>query len=152
MNNKILFLSIAVLAVGLFAIPNTLSLFSGQHTFDKPGDTAMCGKCHSDIEDELLAGTFHTSLFDPQSSGTPSCKACHTTDKVDASTIYKGNGSGFGPSGVKVGLTVSTGNFTQANGTNITGIVAHAAVTVECKSCHAMLLNVQIAMQTLMHP
>ncbi len=140
MKSKKFFLMVALLAVGLFALPETLALFSGQHTFDKSGDTALCGKCHADVEEELSAGIFHKSLFDPQSAdpGPPKCKACHTTDKVNSSSVLTGRGRLITapPPYVMVGLDVAGGNFTQANGTNITGIVAHAAVTVECKSCH----------------
>lgn len=136
MNSKILLLSIAVISVGLFAMPSTLSIFAGQHTFDKAGNTTICVKCHSDIRTEINAGNFHKTLLG--SSGND-CIGCHTTSRVNSSLIPKGNQSGnatFNGTTYMVGLDIANGSFTNATGENQTGIVAHAAVTVECVACH----------------
>ncbi|MDO9097961.1 MAG: NapC/NirT family cytochrome c [Candidatus Methanoperedens sp.] len=135
MNSKILLLSIAVISVGLFAMPSTLSLFAGQHTFDKAGNTTICAKCHSDIISEINNGAFHKSLITAGSSGNE-CKGCHTTATVAGNLIQRGNQTGNGSATVFVGLNLGSGNFTQANGTNYSVGLAHAAVTVECVSCH----------------
>lgn len=133
MNSKILLLSLAVITIGLFAMPSTLSMFAGQHSFTA-GNTTICVKCHSDIKDEINAGGFHKSLLG--GSGND-CKGCHTTSKVNSTLIPKGNQSGnFSAPGVMVGLDIASGNFTNATGVNQTGIVTHAAVTVECIACH----------------
>lgn len=135
MNSKILLLSVAVITVGLFAMPSTLSMFAGQHTFTGK-NTTMCVKCHSDIKDEINAGTFHKTLLG--SSGND-CIGCHTTSKVNSSYIPLGNQSGnatFNGTTYMVGLDIANGRFTNATGVNQTGIVAHAAVTVECVACH----------------
>lgn len=132
MNSKILVLSIAVISVGLFAMPSTLSLFAGQHTFSA-GNTTICVKCHSDIKDELNAGGFHKTLLG--ASGND-CMGCHTTTKVNTTNIPWGNQSGNINNNVMVGLDIANGNFTNATGGNQTGIEAHAAVTVECIACH----------------
>ncbi len=135
MNSKILLLTIAVISVGLFAMPTTLSLFAGQHTFDKAGNNTICVKCHSDIQTEIQAGTYHRTLLNDTSGD---CKGCHTSSYINGTLIPKGNNSGNGTN-VNVGLNISGGIFTMANGTNITSYGAgqvHAAVTVECKACH----------------
>jgi len=55
MNSKILMLSVAVIAVGLFALPSTLSMFAGQHSWYDPNDSGgiPCQKCHFLEKDEL---------------------------------------------------------------------------------------------------
>jgi len=127
-------LTIAVIAIGIFLLPDTLALFSGQHTFDKAGNTTICAKCHSDVISEIQAGSYHLSLI-PTSGSSTDCKGCHTTATIASNLIPLGNGSG-NASGYNVGLNITTGNFTMANGTNLTGKTVHAAITVECASCH----------------
>jgi hypothetical protein len=135
MNQKITVLTIAIIAIGVFALPNTLALFSGQHTFDKPGNTTICAKCHSDVISEIQAGSYHKSLI-PTSGSNTECKGCHTTSTIGSNLIPLGNGTGNASGSYNVGFNISTGNFTRANGSNITGYGAHAAITVECASCH----------------
>lgn len=138
MNSKILLLSIAVISVGLFAMPSTLSLFAGQHTFDKAGNTTICAKCHSDVVTEINAGAFHKTLLTNSSAGTSGndCRGCHTTSTVNASLIPTGNSSvGNGTGTWNVGLA-KNGTFLMANGTSYYAGSVHAAITVECKSCH----------------
>lgn len=135
MNSKILLLSIAVISVGLFAMPSTLSLFAGQHTFDKAGNTTICAKCHSDVLSEINAGAYHKSLIS-NSTTTNDCRACHTSSTVNSTYIPIGNQSGNATGNYNVGLNIATGNFTTANGSTISYGAVHAAVTVECKACH----------------
>lgn len=135
MKNRTLLLLIAVILVGLFALPNALSLFSGQHSFDKAGNGTICVKCHSDVKAELDASAYHTFT----SGGTPEqrCKVCHTAGTYASNLIPLGNGTNGSSSPVyQVGLNITTGNYTYANGTNRTGLGLHAAVTVECVNCH----------------
>ena len=58
MNSKVLMLSVAVIAVGLFALPSTLSMFAGQHSWYDPKDSGgiPCAKCHF-LEKDELAGS-----------------------------------------------------------------------------------------------
>jgi nitrate/TMAO reductase-like tetraheme cytochrome c subunit len=132
MRDRTLLLLVAVMLVGLFALPNALSLFAGQHSFDKPGDGTICQKCHSDVYSELsTASTYHTSI---SGSSTP-CKACHSTGYVSSSAMPLGNGTnGTGTS--DVGLNITSGEWSNGNGTNATYTGIHAAITVECVSCH----------------
>ncbi len=132
MKDRSLLLLIAVIIVGLFALPNALSLFSGQHSFDKAGNGTICVYCHSDVAAELAGSSYHTF----NSAGNEKCKVCHSTGTIASNLIPLGNGSNAS-AGAGVGLNIRTGNFTYPNGTNITGLVLHAAVTVECVSCHS---------------
>jgi hypothetical protein len=133
MNNQTLLLIMAVTVSGIFILPNSMALFSGQHTFDKAGNSTICAKCHSDVVTEIQSGYYHKSLI----AGSPNdCMACHTASKISSTLIPLGNKSGNQTVDVSVGLDIANGRFTMANGTNITGLNLHSAVTVECVSCH----------------
>lgn len=111
MNSKILLLTVAVIAVGLFALPSTMSLFTGQHTF-YDGANVSCKKCHQDIYDEIGSDTnryqAHYSKRD--------CSGCHKTTTSS-------------------GANISNNSWRlSSKGTVI--FKAHAAVTVECLACH----------------
>lgn len=120
MNSKILLLTVAVIAVGLFALPSTMSLFSGQHTF-YDGANVTCSKCHQDIADELASSEnkAHTS------SSKLACEGCHKTDVDDSDGKYNGANVSNGTWGFNSSGTYGTVVFK-----------AHAAVTVECLACH----------------
>ena len=118
MNSKVLILSVAVIAIGLFAMPSTLSLFAGQHTFDN-GSNVECSKCHADIYSELQNSNAHTN------PNLQLCEGCHRTNQstFDATLIPK-NGT----------ANLSAGDWA---GTNVTDNGnAHAAITMECIGCH----------------
>lgn len=118
MNSRIVLLSMAVIAIGLFAMPNTLSIFSGQHTFVN-GTNVECKKCHDDIYQEMIGGddggaTVHTMgvLTD--------CMVCHRTGSL-----------GLGPFGFPAARISSNKKLNITNDTK-----SHSAVTVECVFCH----------------
>ena len=132
MKNRSILLLIAVVLVGLFALPNALSLFAGQHSFDKAGNGTMCDKCHSDVAAEMAGSAYHTF-----NAGSPEkCKVCHSSGMINSSLIPLGNGSYGSTSNYSVGFNLTNGSFTYGNGTKQTGLVLHASVTVECISCH----------------
>jgi len=97
---KLTILMIAVVAIGVFALPTTLSIGAGQHKFLQAGTVAggqtdlvaFCDQCHStdtlksgeiDLSDRnLYYGTsdtsrIHSSLFAPGAGG---CASCHAID------------------------------------------------------------------------
>lgn len=132
MKNRSLLLLIAVVLVGLFALPNALSLFSGQHSFDKAGNGTICVKCHSDVAAELKGSTYHKFT---DTSGEK-CKVCHSSGTINSSLIPSGNGTYGSTANYSVGLNITNGTFTYTNGTVRTGLRLHAAVTLECVNCH----------------
>lgn len=132
MKNRSILLLIAVVLVGLFALPNALSLFAGQHSFDKAGNGEMCDTCHSDVAAEMLGSTYHTFNNATQEK----CKVCHSSGMINSSMLPLGNGSYGSAANYSVGFNLTDGSFTYGNGTKMTGLVLHAAVTVECISCH----------------
>lgn len=69
MDRKIVMLLIGIVAIGMFALPSTLAMYSGQHNFSS-GANVDCAKCHGagdQIGDELAGGP-HSSF---------ECKQCH---------------------------------------------------------------------------
>lgn len=129
MNSKMALLALSVFAVGIFAMPGTLSLFSGQHTFSNNGSADdFCRKCHSDVYDEM---NWYSGSAPPGSHGIGklmACKVCHRTGNLsDLGFLDDAGISGFSP-GVDPGLNVSNTS-------------AHAAVTVECVFCHDMVID-----------
>lgn len=142
MNNKVLLLSVAVVAVGLFALPSTLSMFAGQHSwYDPKSDTGIpCTKCHS-LEDAELSGS--GGPHDPDYDGL-----------INTSMDY-GNGSG-NPGGSDFwdgdlvddrcyGCHQTTGSVNSTHDLYDTWDnqrnTVHAAVAVWCIDCHPWVEN-----------
>lgn len=127
-SKRVGLLAVAVLVIGLYALPQTLSLFAGMHTFNN-GSEVLCNKCHSDIYDEMTVPVSgvqppHTSFSNP--TGPSPCTSCHRTGYIQ---IYD---SGFG-------ISSSNPNLIDDGGEKWLGVnvsQAHSAVTVECVFCH----------------
>ena len=118
-SRKTVLLSIALLAIGMYFIPTTLSLFSGQHTFVN-GTEVSCRKCHEDIYIQVLA----EGQTDIPHQSLTSCQTCHRTGNV------------FG------GFPGAKPAMLGAQVTNVTANPeAHAAVTVECVFCHTLVVE-----------
>lgn len=124
-GNKIALMAIAVVAIGMFALPSTVSLFSGQHAWYNIsyGEKLPCIKCHADIYDEYLMTGVHGTLSggsygSPQAdNATAACYWCH-----------------------RIALNKSPRhNYILASGDDagsIPGKEVHAASTVACMVCH----------------
>jgi hypothetical protein len=107
-----------LIAVSALVLPNTVSLFAGQHywyNLSATGNQVPCEKCHADIFEELNLSAFHKS-FNP---GTPNvtdrydCEGCH---RANVSITYASVSGGY------LGYTP--------------GQQAHAASVVACMLCH----------------
>jgi hypothetical protein len=120
-NNKVALMVIAVVAVGIFALPSTVSLFGGQHKWYDLGPTGNdipCIKCHADTFDEFGGTGVHAMLGGGSASNNTTsmtdvndaCMYCHRTGSA---TFAKGDTSGATP-----------------------GEEAHAASAVACMYCH----------------
>jgi hypothetical protein len=72
---KLIWAMLAIIGISLWYIPNTLSIFSGQHSFvniDKPGSQVACNKCHGDIDLQIHTGHIHNNF---------TCSDCHRVQK-----------------------------------------------------------------------
>lgn len=110
MNSKITLLALSIVAVGLFAMPSTLSLLTGQHTFYggnaySGADAVQCKNCHANVQAELVPGKPHAALTD--------CKGCHTDGSITVNATQGGGGGKYGGKGA-----------------------THAAKINECIVCH----------------
>ncbi|MHC1583927.1 MAG: hypothetical protein ACXQTM_04780 [Methanosarcinales archaeon] len=150
MASKILLIGIAIVATGIFALPATVAMFSGQHKWyptdiTSGGDEVgvPCEKCHADIAAELA------TEISPGDGGAGAqyghqqpfmgCPACHIRGM--AITVWPDHfpmDSYYYP-----GLGCSchspapwTGLFNTNKSRGITGGGFHAAATVECVDCH----------------
>ena len=56
MKKKIM-VYVALMAIGLYVMPNTVSIFAGQHTFYN-GMGVACDKCHTDVLSQVEAGGY----------------------------------------------------------------------------------------------
>ncbi|MDY6865110.1 MAG: multiheme c-type cytochrome [Halobacteriota archaeon] len=126
-GNKIALLMVAILAIGIFALPSTMAMFGGQHNWydlEDDGNQVPCIKCHADVYDEFqntgihktLAGGVNSTSGDFGDAGTyavdQACHACHRTDLT--------------------GYTFASGDGTSSTA----GEEAHAASTIACMECH----------------
>lgn len=118
-HKKTVLLTIALLAVGMYFLPATLSIFSGQHTFVN-GSQVSCKECHEDVYSEIKTPDMGEQL--PHWSFGESCTVCHRTG---------------GMPGV-IDFAMSPGYKETNVSTNPN---AHAAVTVECVFCHDLIVN-----------
>lgn len=67
MNNKLILIGIAIAAVGLLALPQTLAMFAGQHDWYNK-DELPCYKCHQAEYSEITKSEEHTGK---------ACLDCH---------------------------------------------------------------------------
>jgi hypothetical protein len=109
-SKKVALLSIAVLVIGIFALPSTMSLFAGQHVwYDLSAgiNEVPCEKCHADVVNEMQSDQngAHRNL---------TCAMCHRT--IFANYTYA-SGAGSG---------------------SIPGKEVHAAAVIECMHCHGI--------------
>lgn len=110
-SSKLVLVAIAIVAVGLFALPSSVSLFSGQHTWYDlsltEGSDVPCQKCHDDINDEMVSADngVHEAL------AGPGCD-CH---RVNTTGVAIGGYDGNAP---------------------VPGTTSHAAETIACMICH----------------
>ncbi len=115
-------LAVAVVAIGTFALPSTVSLFSGQHTWydlGAKGNDVPCEKCHADIEAEMNAGVGpHTG---ETGYGRFECGYCHRVFPIEHKNASFAT------------YTYASGDGTAAE----PGKEAHAASTVACMYCHS---------------
>ena len=133
-SQKIALMAIAVVAIGIFALPSTVSLFSGQHSWYDLTDysaghtTVPCEKCHADIADEMDSHTGPHTQLKGSSFSRLYCEDCHRV-------FYNYADSEVGSAPVYPKYTYALGLGTGST----PGKEAHAASTVECMDCHGIV-------------
>ena len=95
MGNKLILIGVAIMAIGLIALPQTLALFAGQHNFydtTNLGATTVqvpCEKCHADIFSELSQPGSVNAVHRSQG-----CEGCHVTTAPTNEGLTQGGASG----------------------------------------------------------
>ncbi|MDL5501876.1 MAG: hypothetical protein QSU88_01535, partial [Candidatus Methanoperedens sp.] len=75
----------------MFALPSTMSLFAGQHSFyniDATGNQIPCQKCHGDVKAELGSNANTNPAAGPLTPGPHAafkCEYCHRIEQGSAS-------------------------------------------------------------------
>ncbi len=113
---KVILLTIVIFAVGMLVMPQTASLFAGQHwwyNISGNGNQVPCQKCHADVYEELK-DSYHKNM---------GC-ACH---RANLSITY---------------AEVKNGKITDYQ----PGKQAHAATTVACMLCHQINASLNSSM------
>ena len=122
-GQKIVLIATAIVALGIFVMPSTISLFSGQHywyNISGRSNEVPCEKCHADIAAEMDHPPVgpHTG---ETGFGRMKCGYCHRLPPVwrrnqtfENYTYASGNGTGSQP-----------------------GVESHAASTIPCMYCHS---------------
>ena len=131
-SNRIVLMAVAVIALGIFALPSTVSLFSGQHSWYELGaygSQVPCEKCHSDIADEMASTGAHKDF---------PCENCHRTD-ADVRAYASEEGAGTGAHAASVEDCMICHDF-ECDGNYIHDYIAAA----DCLACHPMLLPEQL--------
>lgn len=117
--NKMVLIGIAIISVGLIALPQTFALFAGEHDWYNVNGNNVdaikgvpCAKCHADVRaqmDAMTVGAAHkTTAFD----GSDGCILCHVAAEENK---YPSD-------------TFEIGGATSAN--------LHAAAAPQCMDCH----------------
>ena len=87
MNAKFTLAIIALVGIGVFALPSTMSLFAGQHSFyniDATGNQVPCVKCHGDVKAELGSNANTNPANGPLTAGPHAafkCEYCHRIEQ-----------------------------------------------------------------------
>jgi|Deesub1362A_J573_1020465.scaffolds.fasta_scaffold00267_44 hypothetical protein len=98
-------------ALGLFVIPQTVSLFEGEHFWYsiEGGYGSKCLKCHADIYEELNQSAYHDTIDGVSGFSGNECYSCHRANLT---------------------ITYANGSLDQP------GREAHAASSISCTYCH----------------
>ena len=137
--NKNLMLVVAIVGIGLFVLPSTLSMFAGQHSWYDPRTSTgiPCEKCHYLEKEELAASE---GPHDPDYTGL-----LNTSAQYNMTHLGQPGGTDFwGGDTVNdrcYGCHQTTGSINQTNillrdDWNNSRNYTHAAVAVFCTDCH----------------
>ncbi len=133
MNAKLSLALIALVGIGVFALPSTMALFAGQHSFyniDATGNQIPCQKCHGDVKAELTTQGYSSVTGTKGPHADFQCEYCHRAENGFASgddaysKITYTNATGG-----RIYLVTTVQNFEQGNFPK--AIVYQANMTVD---------------------
>ena len=142
-GQKVVLIATAIVALGIFVMPSTVSLFSGQHywyNISGGGNEVPCEKCHADIAAEMDA------LVGPHTGetgyGRLKCGYCHRTFKIEEGDTDSSTNETKGYDqydDVNTSLEAQyLYTYASGDGSGATpGKQSHAASTIPCMYCHS---------------
>ena len=136
-KNNILLLGVAIVAIGLFVIPSTMSMFVGQHSWYSVKTPAqqydLCERCHQAEVGEWVSNTGAHSVYRTQYPNS-GC-FCHQINETQV--------EGFGLTGIESYNFTIFNESGSLNSSNTSWANAwrsqdtpHAAITIACVDCH----------------
>lgn len=142
-GNQIILLAFAIIAIGLFVLPNTMSMFMGQHSWYSVKTAAeqydMCERCHlaevGEWKSNIARGGAHAAYTNYYGDNT-GC-FCHQINEsqltgwINTSSIDDYGYEFFNATGTVNGSIPSSYNNSWRS-TN----TPHAATTIFCVDCH----------------
>jgi hypothetical protein len=139
-GRQVILLTFAVIAIGLFVLPNTMSMFVGQHRWysvrTASGQYAMCERCHFAEVGEWQANTGAHAAYRAYYPTDPGC-FCHQINEtrlqswINTSGIADYGYEFFNETGTVNGSNPATFKAGWRNTTT-----PHAATTIFCVDCH----------------
>jgi len=141
-KKSLLILGFAIVAIGLFIIPSTMSMFMGQHRWftvtDAEGQYDMCERCHVAEVGEWRANTGAHSAYMDENGEDPGC-FCH---QINASALESYGINRTEINNFNYEIFNGTGQLNRSdkeewNASWRTTKTPHAALTIDCISCHA---------------
>lgn len=139
-KRNIIILGFAIVAIGLFVIPSTMSMFTGQHQWHSvrtaESQYALCERCHQNEVGEWVANSGAHATYRDDGNTNGGC-FCHMVNETELNTYWKFSEIGNISEDKAMELWNETGNVTgrdswywRSNNT------PHAAVTIDCGDCH----------------
>lgn len=132
---------IAIIGIGLFILPSTLSMFAGQHSWYAPSERGIpCDKCHFLERDELMGSGGPHSPNSGLTTYNSSANYNGTPGFVGGLVFWGGDD----PNDRCYGCHQVGANFPASSPLNATNTswgdrndTVHAAVVIYCVDCHS---------------
>ncbi len=141
-GRNVVLLSVAVVAIGLFVLPQTMSMFTGQHTWysvKNPDDMeTLCAKCHQPEVTEWNANTGAHATFKDNYPSYSGCSICHqiNTTIIDAYGLNNSTLAGYGFEDYTLRGLTNTSDASAFSTAWRNQTTPHAAIKVDCQDCH----------------
>jgi hypothetical protein len=142
-RNLNIILLIAIIGIGFYILPSTLSMFAGQHSWYAPSERGIpCDKCHFLEEEELMSGGPHSTLYGGASKTTYNTSANYngTSGFVGGSVFWGGDDISdrcYGCHQVGANYPVSSPLNASNSSWGERNDTVHAAVVIYCVDCHS---------------
>jgi len=140
-GKNMILLSVAILAIGLFVLPQTMAMFVGQHTWfsvrTSESQYELCEKCHVNEVAEWRANTANGGAHSQYVQDETDNCFCHQIDEAALARFDLTEAMAPGAYDLGFEHWNSTGNITNETTwywrSNAT---PHAAVIIDCVDCH----------------